>query len=41
MNKRIISLNDIISNEEYGNIRSSKRREMIEFKNFRNVKKNQ
>jgi len=37
MNKRIISLNDIISNEEYGNIRSSKRREMIEFKKFRRI----
>ena len=37
MNKRIISLNDIISNEEYGNIRSSKRREMIEFKKFRRL----
>ena len=35
MNKRIISLDDIISNDEYGNIRSSKRREMIEFKKFR------
>ena len=37
MNKRIISLDDIISNEEYGNIRSSKRREMIEFKKFRRL----
>lgn len=37
MNKRIISLDDIISNEEYGNIRSSKRREMIEFKKFRRI----
>ena len=37
MNKRIISLDDIISNEEYGNIRSAKRREMIEFKNFRRL----
>jgi len=37
MNKRIISLDDIISNDEYGNIRSSKRREMIEFKKFRRL----
>ena len=37
MNKRIISLDDIISNEEYENIRSSKRREMIEFKKFRRL----
>ena len=37
MNKKIISLDDIISNEEYGNIRSSKRREMIEFKKFRRL----
>ena len=37
MNKRIISIDDIISNEEYGNIRSSKRREMIEFKKFRRL----
>ena len=37
MNKRIISLDDIISNEEYGNIRSLKRREMIEFKKFRRL----
>jgi hypothetical protein len=37
MNKRIISLDDIISNGEYGNIRSSKRREMIEFKKFRRL----
>ena len=37
MKKRIISLDDIISNEEYGNIRSSKRREMIEFKKFRRI----
>ena len=37
MNKRIISLDDIISNEESGNIRSSKRREMIEFKKFRRL----
>ena len=37
MNKRIISLDDIISNEEYGNIRSAKRREMIEFKKFRRL----
>tara|TARA_Y100001936_G_scaffold31163_1_gene29207 strand:+ start:126 stop:713 length:588 start_codon:yes stop_codon:yes gene_type:complete len=37
MKKRIISLEDIISNEEYGNIRSSKRREMIEFKKFRRI----
>ena len=37
MNKRIISIDDIISNDEYGNIRSSKRREMIEFKKFRRL----
>ncbi len=37
MNKRIISLDDIISNDEYGNIRSLKRREMIEFKKFRRL----
>ena len=37
MNKRIISLDDIISNDEYGNIRSIKRREMIEFKKFRRL----
>ena len=37
MNKRIISLDDIISNDEYGNIRSLKRREMIEFKKFRRI----
>ena len=34
MNKRIISIDDIISNEEYGNIRSEKRREMIVFKKY-------
>jgi|SRR6056300_1618682 len=37
MNKRIISIDDIISNEEYGNIRSEKRREMIEFKKYRRL----
>jgi len=37
MNKRMISLDDIISNEEYGNIRSSKRKEMIELKKFRRL----
>ena len=37
MNNRIISLDDIISNDEYGNIRSSKRKEMIEFKKFRRL----
>lgn len=37
MNKRIINLDDIISNEEYGNIRSEKRREMIEFKKYRRL----
>ena len=37
MNKRMIGLDDIISNEEYGNIRSSKRKEMIELKKFRRL----
>ena len=37
MNKRIISIDDIISNEEYGSIRSEKRREMIEFKKYRRL----
>jgi hypothetical protein len=37
MNKRIININDIIPNEEYGIIRRNKRREMIEFKKFRRL----
>ena len=37
MNKRIISIDDIISNEEYVKIRSEKRREMIEFKKYRRL----
>ena len=37
MNTRKIKLEDIISNEEYGKIRSAKRREMIEFKKYRRL----
>lgn len=37
MNTRKIILEDIISNEEYGKIRSAKRREMIEFKKYRRL----
>ena len=37
MSKRIINIDDIISNEEYGNIRSIKRKEMIELKKYRRL----
>ncbi|MBH87783.1 MAG: hypothetical protein CMJ12_01335 [Pelagibacterales bacterium] len=37
MSERIICLDDIIPNEEYGKIRSLKRREMIELKKYRRL----
>ncbi len=37
MSKRIINSDDIISNEDYGHIRSVKRKEMIELKKYRRL----